>query len=155
MIASRVPDHGKSVPWRFIVIEHTGATILGDTIAEMYTNDHPDADPERIATEHKRLTRAPLVIAVVSHTYEHPKATEWEQILSTGAACMNLVTAANAMGYATNWLTEWYAYDRRSLDKLGLGPTERIAGLIHIGTSTEPPADRPRPNLSEIVTRYR
>jgi nitroreductase len=67
---------------------------------------------------------------------------------------MNLLTAASAMGYAANWHTEWYAYDRRILRELGLSDQERIAGFIHIGTATEPPMDRPRPALRDIVTRY-
>ena len=70
-------------------------------------------------------------------------------------AAMNLVTAAHALGFAANWITEWYAYDRRVLDALGVGANEKIAGFVHIGHPTKPPEDRPRPPLSEIVTRYR
>jgi nitroreductase len=154
-IAARVPDHGRVVPWRFIIIDHAAGVQLGETIASIYAADHPETDAERLASERQRLTRAPLVIAVVSSSREHPKAPEWEQILSTGAVCMNLVIAANAMGYSTNWLTEWYAFDRRILDVLGLTPTERIAGFIHIGTATEQPSDRERPKLENIVTQFR
>jgi len=152
-LAARVPDHGRLIPWRFIVIRHQAAVRLGETIAAGYAADHPDADESVLATERNRLTRAPLVIAVVSHTQpDHPKIPEWEQILSAGAAGMTLVIATNALGYATNWHTEWYAYDRRFLDALGVGTDERIAGLIHIGTAEEHPADRPRPLFTEIVT---
>jgi len=154
-IAARVPDHARLVPWRFIVIPQAEGRRLGDTIASVFLQDHPDAEAERVTVERERLARAPLVIAVVSRTREHPKAPEWEQILSAGAACMALTVAANAMGYATNWHTEWYAFDRRFLDVLGLAPAERIAGFIHIGTAAEPPAERERPVLSEIVTYYR
>jgi nitroreductase len=90
---------------------------------------------------------------VVSRARPHPKIPEWEQILSAGAVCMNLLNAASAMGFGANWITEWYAYDRRVLDALGLEPHERIAGFVHIGSSSEPRADRPRPSLSELVTR--
>ena len=76
-------------------------------------------------------------------------------MLSAGAATMNLVTAAHALGFAANWITEWYGYDRRVLGKLGLEPTERIAGFVHIGTAVRPPEDRPRPELSAIVSRFR
>ena len=154
-IAARVPDHARVVPWRFIVIDHAGGTRLGDTIASAYAADNPGADAERLESERQRLTRAPLVIAVVSSPREHPKAPEWEQLMSAGAVCMNLTVAANTMGYATNWLTEWYAFDRRVLDILGLTPTERIAGFIHIGTPTERPAERERPILANIVTTFR
>ena len=100
------------------------------------------------------MARAPLVIAVVSRAAAHAKIPEWEQVLSAGAATMNLVTAAHAMGYAASWLTEWYAYDRGVLAKLGLAAEERIAGFVHIGTATKPPEDRERPTLSAIVSRY-
>lgn len=153
-IASRVPDHGRLVPWRFIVIEHEGARRIGEVIAGAFVADNPDADADRIATEHGRLARAPLVIAVVSRARPHPKVPEVEQLFSAGAACMNLVLAANAMGYATNWLTEWYAYDRRVLGELGLAPDETVAGFIHIGTPTEASTERPRPELNDIVTHY-
>jgi nitroreductase len=81
------------------------------------------------------------------------KIPEWEQVLSAGAAAMSLVVAANAMGYATSWITEWYAFDRRVLDALGLAPDERMAGFVHIGRPKEAPAERPRPALSDVVTR--
>jgi nitroreductase len=100
------------------------------------------------------LARAPLVIAVVSRAGAHVKIPEWEQVLSAGAAAMNLVTAAHALGYAATWITEWYAYDARVLAALGLAPNEKIAGFIHIGKPDAPPEDRPRPPLSEIVTWY-
>ncbi len=109
----------------------------------------PDADDaETVALERGRLARAPLVVAVVSRARPHVKIPEWEQVMSAGAVCMNLVIAANAMGYATSWITEWYAFDRRVLDALGLAPHERIAGFVHIGRPAEPPAERPRPALS-------
>jgi nitroreductase len=98
--------------------------------------------------------RAPLVIAVVSRAAPHEKIPEWEQVLSAGAAAMSLVLAAHALGYGANWITEWYAYDRGVLDTLGLAPHERIAGFVHIGRPPDPPADRPRPPLSEIATRF-
>jgi nitroreductase len=153
-IASRVPDHGRVVPWRFVVIGPDGGARLGDLIAETFRSDHPDATPETLEMERGLLTRAPLVIAVVSSTREHPKAPEWEQILSAGAAAMSLVIAANAMGYGANWHTEWYAYDRRITRELGVGDAERIAGFVHIGRPTERPGDRPRPALNDVAVEY-
>ena len=82
------------------------------------------------------------------------KIPEWEQQLSAGAAAMNLTNAAHAMGFAASWITEWYAYDRRVLARLGLTANERIAGFVHIGRPAKPPEDRDRPKLDEIVTRY-
>ncbi|MCZ7661092.1 MAG: nitroreductase [Xanthobacteraceae bacterium] len=153
-IASRVPDHGKLTPWRFIVFEDEARLAAGEAIAAAFRADHPEAKEEHVAVERQRLARAPLVIAVVSRAAPHVKIPEWEQVLSAGAAAMNLVHAVHALGFAANWITEWYAYDRRVLDALGLAPHERIAGFVHIGRPAQPPEDRPRPPLSEIVTRF-
>jgi nitroreductase len=151
MAAARVPDHGKLVPWRFLVMAGEARNILGNVLADIFTSDHEDASEDAIAFEKNRLARAPLVIAVVSRAGPHVKIPEWEQVLSGGAVCMNLVIAANAMGFATSWITEWYAYDQRFLNHLGLKPHEKIAGFIHIGTSDFTPTDRVRPVLDEIV----
>jgi len=154
-IASRVPDHGKLTPWRFIVFEGDARHGIGNAIAEAFKADRPDATPDQIEFERSRLSRAPLVIAVISRAAPHAKIPEWEQVLSAGAATMNLVTASHALGYAANWITEWYSYDPRILKALGLADHERIAGFVYIGKAANPPEDRPRPPLSEIVTHYR
>src|SRR5207248_4683122 len=154
-IAARVPDHGKLVPWRFIIFEGAARIAAGDAIAAAFRRKYPQAGAEQVEAERKRLARAPLVIAVVSRAGVHVKIPEWEQVLSAGAAAMSLVLAAHALGYGANWITEWYAYDRRVLDALGLKAHERIAGFIHIGTPAHRPEDRPRPPLHEIATRYR
>jgi nitroreductase len=153
-VASRVPDHGKLTPWRFIVFEGDARLTAGEKLAEVFRAVRPDATPEQIEFERKRLARAPLVIAVVSRAGPHVKIPEWEQVMSAGAAATSLVFAAYALGYAASWLTEWYAYDRRVLDALGLASNERIAGFVHIGRASKPAEDRPRPPLSEIVTHY-
>src|SRR5690348_12022747 len=153
-IASRVPDHGKLVPWRFIIFEGEARFAAGDAIAASFCAKYPEAKAEHIEAERTRLARAPLVIAVVSRAAPHVKIPEWEQVLSAGAAAMNLTNAAHAMGFAASWITEWYAYDRRVLARLGLTANERIAGFVHIGRPAKPPEDRDRPKLDEIVTRY-
>ncbi len=153
-VASRVPDHGKLAPWRFIVFEGEARRAAGAAIAAAFAAKYPDAKPEHVEAERARLLRAPLVIAVVSRAGAHAKIPEWEQVLSAGAAAMSLVIAAHALGYAANWITEWYAYDRAVLDAFGLAPHERIAGFVHIGTPPAPSEDRPRPPLEEIVTRF-
>jgi nitroreductase len=153
-IATRVPDHGKLTPWRFIVFEGDARRAAGEIIARVFTGKNPQATAEQIEFERKRLARAPLVIAVVCRAAGHAKIPDWEQQLSSGASAMSLVIAAHAQGYAASWLTEWYAYDRAVLDALDLSPQERIAGFVHIGRAGQPPQDRPRPNLSHVVTRY-
>src|ERR1700754_376327 len=142
-VASRVPDHGKLTPWRFIVFEGDARLKAGEKIAEIFKLNRPDATPDQVEMEGKRLARAPLVIAVVSRAAPHVKIPEWEQVLSAGAAATSLVFAAHALGFAANWITEWYAYDRTVLDALGLAPHEKIAGFVHVGRSP-PTEDRPR-----------
>ena len=153
-IASRVPDHGKLAPWRFIVFEGESQLKAGAAIAAAFIAKYPDATPDQIAFERRRLARAPLVIAVVSRAAPHVKIPEWEQVLSAGAAAMSLVIAAHALGFGATWITEWYAYDRSVLDALGLAPHEKIAGFVHIGRPAHAPEDRPRPALADIVTRF-
>ena len=153
-IAARVPDHGKLVPWRFLVIEGEARHRAGELIAKAFLADEPDADESRVAQERGRLAHAPVVVAVISRAKPHPKIPDWEQVLSAGAVCMNLVVAAKAMGFSATWLTQWFGYDRRVLDGLGLAPDERIAGFLHIGRPVEIPADRDRPDLARIVTRF-
>ena len=153
-IGARVPDHGKLAPWRFIIFEGDARVRAGEVIARVFARKNPNASPAEIDVERRRLTDAPLVIGVVSFTKPHPKVPPWEQELSAGASAMNIVTAATALGYGACWLTGWFAFDREVLEGLGLKPDEKLAGLIHIGTSGKPGEDRPRPALSDIVTRF-
>src|ERR1700732_5117556 len=146
-IACRVPHHGELAPWRFIVFEGESRLKAGEAIVAAFVARYPDSKPEQIEFERKRLARAPVVIAVVSRAAPHVKIPEWEQVLSAGAAAMNLVLAAHALGYGASWITEWYAYDRTALDAFGLAPNERIAAFVHIGRTTRPPAARARPPL--------
>jgi nitroreductase len=154
IIGSRVPDHGKLSPWRFIVFEGDGRTRAGEIFAKLFAQKNPQATPDQIEKERARFSQAPLVIAVVSKTVEHFKVPAWEQELSAGAAAMNIIHAATALGYVCDWVTGWLAFDRDVMDALGLAPNEKIAGFIHIGKATRTIEDRPRPPLSEIVTRF-
>jgi nitroreductase len=153
-IAARVPDHGKLAPWRFIVFEGPSRDKAGDIVAAAFKARNPQADAEKIAFERGRLTQAPLIVAVVSKAATHPKIPIWEQELSAGAVCMNLLVAANAMGFGACWLTNWFAFDSDVVSAFGLGADERIAGFIHIGTAEAAPADRERPALADIVSRF-
>jgi len=153
-IGSRVPDHGKLSPWRFIVFEGDGRARAGEVFAKNFRLKNVTATPDQIEVERKRFMHAPVVIAVVSKTVDHLKVPAWEQELSAGASAMNIVNAAHALGYVSDWVTGWIAFDRDVMDALGLAPNERIAGFIHIGKPTKTIEDRPRPPLSEIVTRF-
>lgn len=154
-IASRVPDHKKLAPWRFIVIEGEGRARLGQVVADACVAAEKEPPSHvRLETERNRLMRAPLVIAAVSRVTPHRSAPEWEQVLSAGAACLNLCLAANALGYGTSWITEWIAYNKAVGEALGLSENERIAGFIYVGTPAERPEERERPALADIVTRW-
>lgn len=151
-LASRVPDHGKLAPWRFIVYRGEERARISAQLAKIAMADKPDLSAEMVTVENTRLTRAPVVVAVVSTAAPHFKIPEWEQLMSAGAVCLNLLMAANAHGYASNWLTEWFAFDERAYPILGVKPGEKVAGFIHIGTAMVPPTERPRPDLKEIVS---
>lgn len=153
-IAARVPDHGKLAPWRFILFEGEARDRVGEMLADLVAKRDGVEDPERLAQERSRFSRAPLVIGVLSRAAPHPKIPEWEQVLSAGAVCMNLINAAHAHGFGAQWLTEWYAFDADAATLLGARDGEKFAGFIHIGTPTEAPQDRPRPVLSEIMSRW-
>lgn len=152
-LAARVPDHGKLAPWRFIVVAGDARARIGGVIAEAFLARQPDAQLPSIEAERGRLCRAPVVVAVASAPVLNPKVPEWEQVLSAGAVCHQLLLAANAMGYAAQWITEWYAYDRRVVAALGLSGGERLAGFVHIGTARGAAEERTRPDLAEKVTR--
>lgn len=150
-LAARVPDHGKLAPWRFIVFEGEGRDRAGALCAEVFRARNPDAGEERLAAEQGRFSRAPTVIAVVSRAAPHVKIPLWEQEMSAGAVCMALTIAAVAMGFRTAWLTEWIAYDRTFLSRLGLEEHERIAGFIHIGRVDGEIEDRVRPDVAALT----
>lgn len=151
-LATRVPDHGKLAPWRFIVMTGEARKRITMELAAIAKADKPDLSDEMIAVEETRFTRAPVVIAVVSTAGPHVKIPEWEQVMSAGAVCLNLAIAANALGYVANWLTEWMAFDERAHRIIGVKPGEKVAGFIHIGSTDFPVVERPRPQLSDIVT---
>ncbi|MEE2527265.1 nitroreductase [Hyphobacterium sp. HN65] len=151
-IAARVPDHGKMAPWRFLLFQGEARLVIGQIIAKIWASEN-EADEARLALETSRFVRAPLVIGVVSHVLEKHAIPEWEQILSAGAVCQNLLLGAQAMGYASQWLTEWYAYHPLVKDTLGLRSGERIAGFIHIGSTDDEPVERPRPEAQIGVWR--
>lgn len=151
-LASRVPDHGKLVPWRFVVYAGGERERISQELAEVAMARKPDMTDEMIAVEKTRLTRAPVVIAVVSRAAPHVKIPEWEQVLSAGAVCLNLSMAAQALGYGSSWLTEWFAFDESVFPLLGIKPGEKVAGFIHIGTPKLYPGERARPDLADIVS---
>jgi nitroreductase len=154
-VAARVPDHGKLAPWRFILFKGDSGQRASAMLADLFRRRNPDADEKAVDEERMRLARAPLVIAVVSTAAPHVKIPEFEQVLSAGNAAMNILLAAQALGYAGQWTTGWIAYDAEAGRILGLVPGERFVGFIHIGTPTAPLTDRPRPATADVVSEWR
>ncbi|MCF6219519.1 MAG: nitroreductase [Robiginitomaculum sp.] len=155
-LAARAPDHRKLFPWRFLLFEGDARAAFGEHLAQLFQQDCPNMPQDRIEHERTRFERAPLVVGVVSSPKDCPRGTPiWEQELSAGAVCMNMLLAARASGFAAQWLTEWYAFDGRINDVLGLSSTERMAGFIYIGTATEDPTERPRPDVSNLTQYWR
>jgi nitroreductase len=150
----RVPDHGRCSPWRVQVLGAEEQVRLGDVVRDAFANAFPtDATLPRLEVERQRLGRAPTVL-VVSYYPNHDKMAKVpteEQLLSVGAFCMNILHAAHAMGFAAQWLTEWIAYNEAIKRALGHQPATVIAGFIYIGTSLEPPKERPRVGPADIL----
>jgi len=154
--AARVPDHKAVTPWRFVVIDGDARESFGAMLAEVLMDEEKEPpSPVRLETERQRMMAAPVTVAVISRVKDVPGAPEWEQLLSCGAACQNLVVAANAMGFGCNWVTRWFAYSEGVRARMGLASSERIAGFIHIGTALARQPERKRPALDEVVSRWK
>jgi nitroreductase len=150
-LATRVPDHGKLAPWRFVVFTEEARHTAGEALARAAAAD-PEASAETIEAVRQSMTRSPCVIAVISTAAPHVKIPLWEQHLSAGAVCYGLLVAAEALGFGAVWLTGWAAYDSGAKEALGVQPHEQVAALIHIGTQTQQQTERPRPDLDRLVT---
>ncbi len=154
-VGTRVPDHKKLSPWRFIVLEGDARAAAGEIFAKACEKEEREPpSPVRLDMERGRFLRAPLVIGVVSSPKPRPGAPEWEQVLSAGATCFNICVAANALGFGTSWITEWIAYSPSVRAAFGLAETEKIAGFIYVGRPMEKPDDRERPEIDKLVTRW-
>jgi nitroreductase len=150
-LATRVPDHGKLSPWRFVVLKGEAKRRFIEGL-EAIAAGRPDG--ERLIAKLGKIKAPPLTLAVVSRATDG-EIPEWEQRLSSGAVCMTLIIAAQAMGYGANWITDWYAYDADAGRLLGLAEGERIAGFVHLGTSKETPLERVRPDVGALVSEWR
>lgn len=153
-IAARVPDHGRLVPWRFIIVEGEARGALGARLDALYARQHPDLAPGKGDMWRAYLERAPLTVVLVSRPDPAAKVPEWNQMLSAGAAGMALTLAATAMGFATQWLLKWPGRDPEAAALLGVRSGEKVAGFIHLGRPRLVAPDRARPVLDEVVTRW-
>lgn len=151
--ASRVPDHGKTNPFYFLVFQGDARQKAGNIIGDIFQRKNADTSDEQLEREKERFSRAHTVIGVIyrARKAKHPL---WEQMMSAGAACQNLILASNALGFAAQWLTEWYAYDEDVRQAFGLDGRDVVAGFIHIGKPGAEPEERERANLDNIVTYW-
>lgn len=149
--AARTPDHGKLEPWRFIVLgQETLTDLASDVEKRARALGYDEAGVEKAC---KPFLDGPLAVVVIETQKPSEKIPAIEQTYSTGAACLALLNAALAMGWGANWLSGWISHDRDFVTSaLGLRESERVAGFIYIGTETSKPPERPRPNLSDIVS---
>ena len=149
-VAARAPDHGKLEPWRFLVLDAPALDRLAGTIAEKGADLEIEA--AKIEKAIDEYARSELAVVVVASPKPSEKIPEVEQTLSAGAVCMQLLSACLAAGWGANWLSGWASHDRDWRERnLGLMPHEWIAGVIHIGTETNAPPERPRPDLDAIT----
>tara|TARA_B100000963_G_scaffold186559_1_gene162204 strand:+ start:103 stop:666 length:564 start_codon:yes stop_codon:yes gene_type:complete len=149
----RVPDHGALNPWKICVIKGDKLKLIDENIIlSEFKKENPNASEIQLETESKRFQRASIILAVISTPVEHPKIPEWEMQLSSGAVCMNLLSCAQSLGYAAQWLTEWYAYNDKMLEYLGgRKEIDKISGFIYLGHKTEEPNERRRPDHLKVI----
>jgi nitroreductase len=152
--ATRVPDHGRLAPWRFILYRGAAREKIGEKLLELAEKREGPLPEGRRSQELARFSRAPLVIGVISSPKENPKIPQWEMFLSGGMAAMNLMIAANALGYGTQMITNWYSDTEEGRALLGLAPNERMIGFVHIGTHQGTIVERPRPDVSTLYADY-
>jgi len=153
-IACRTPDHGKLAPWRFVIVSADQRAAFAELLLDAYRAQRPDAKRLELESIEQFAHQAPALVVALSSPRPASQIPLWEQELSAGAACMNLLHAAHAMGFAGGWLTTWAAFDDRVRDAFGTAP-ERIAGFIFIGTPSRPLEERPRPDLGTTITHWR
>ena len=150
-VATRVPDHRRLAPWRYLVFSGDARDAFNQRAVDIQRQEDPDATDTMLADTAGYFTRAPVVIAVISSPDVTHKTPVWEQELSVGALCFNLLLTANASGWAGCWLTEWIAFSTGINALLGLTEHERIAGFIYLGTAKESPQERMRPDSAAKI----
>ncbi len=152
-IAARTPDHGKLAPWRFVIVPDTARARLAAVITTAYVAERPEAARPELEAMAQFAHQAPALVVVLSSPVTQSKIPAWEQQLSAGAACMNLLHAVHATGFVGGWLTGWPAYSDTVRDAFGAAP-ERIAGFLFIGSPAHPLEDRTRPELGHIIHEW-
>src|SRR5215210_5999918 len=125
-IAGRSPDHGKLAPWRFIHVGRDRRDAFAAMLEAAYRASNPEPGRLEIEAVHRFARQAPTLVIALSSPIESGKIPLWEQILSCGAAVMNLAHAATASGFAAGWVTGWAAYSAEVLAGIGARENERV-----------------------------
>lgn len=154
IVASRVPDHGSVVPWRFLRVAPASRAPLGELLAERAQARNPEIDEVGLRKERLRFHHAPEVIVVVGCYQQDHRIRLIEQQHTSACVCFSLLQAAQAFGFAAQWLTGWAAYDESVQRYLGLQSHETIVGFIHIGSAKEVLPERPRPALDSLLQEF-
>ncbi|PZQ61667.1 MAG: nitroreductase [Sphingomonas taxi] len=149
LLAGRTPDHGKLAPWRFVIVGDDRRDALAALLVDAYRAERPDAGRLEIEAMEQFARQAPALVVALFSPRPDSHIPLWEQELSAGAACMNLLHAVHAHGYAAGWLTGWPAFSERVRDAFGAAP-ERIAGFVFIGTPGRALEERPRPDAARL-----
>ena len=145
---TRVPDHKGLNPWRIQVADRTTQDTFHARLPALHSGDPASL----VKTLSKEAKTAPLLLIVSSKTTSD-RAPRSEQLLSGAAVCQNIIIAAAAFGYRSQWLTVWFAYNNEVKTLLGIPTNEEIIGFLYIGSESEIPKERPRPDLSNIVSK--
>ena len=152
-IAARTPDHGKLQPWRFVVVGDDQRDQLAATLRHALAEEDACATIAHHNKEDEFAHYAGTLVVLLSAPIEGHKIPVWEQELSCGAAGMNLLLGATALGYVAGWVTGWRAYSPR-VNAAFCEREQKIAGFIFIGQSAIELDERPRPELSEVMKRW-
>ena len=153
-IAARIPDHGKLHPWRFVTVAEDQRDALASLLHEALAQENPQASEAHHKKEDEFAHYEGQMVVLISSPVEGHKIPVWEQQLSAGAAGMNLLMAAHALGYVAGWVTGWRAYSERVRTEF-CSPGEGIAGFIFIGHPARELEERDRPALSEVWTGWK
>ena len=152
--ATRVPDHGKRVPFRFLSLRGDARRVFGERLAARHAEIEPDISPALLDKDRDRYLHAPLIVVVIARLGDDPKIPGQERLLSAGCTCFALLQGAQALGFRGCWLTGWAAYDRGVADLLGLDADEHVIGFVHLGTPKIEVPERERPDPADLLREW-
>jgi nitroreductase len=149
----RAPDHGRLRPWRFVLIRGDARTAFADRLVAAARRRDPAA-PQALLDRYRAWPlRTPLLIGVGTMVRANHVIPEGEQVLSAGAAAMNMLNAVHLLGYAGMWVTGANAYDPEINACLGFEAPSRLVGFLAVGTPRAT-ATVERPSRSDHVVEW-